>query len=71
MARISLEVIDPRHVVTVAWGWPDSSRCYAYSLSAVYDECDFLQDKKKILVIVCGGVGITLAQLQDWGTKNL
>ncbi|TQV68016.1 pyridoxal-phosphate dependent enzyme [Exilibacterium tricleocarpae] len=36
------------------------------SLSAVYDKCDFLKDKKSVLVIVCGGVGVTLGQLKDW-----
>ena len=36
------------------------------SLSAVYNECDALQDKKNILVIVCGGVGMTMSQLEEW-----
>ena len=36
------------------------------SLAPVYNGCDFLQDKKNILVIVCGGVGITFKQLQEW-----
>lgn len=36
------------------------------SLSAVYNACDFLNDKHNIVVIVCGGVGITLAQLTQW-----
>jgi L-serine/L-threonine ammonia-lyase len=36
------------------------------SLSAVYDGCDFLKDKHNILVIVCGGVGVTIGQLEKW-----
>jgi L-serine/L-threonine ammonia-lyase len=36
------------------------------SLTSVYDGCEFLRDKENILVIVCGGVGITLNQLQEW-----
>ncbi len=36
------------------------------SLSAVYKACDALQDKKNIVVIVCGGVGMTLSQLEKW-----
>jgi hypothetical protein len=27
---------------------------------------DFLADKKNILVIVCGGAGVTLEQLNTW-----
>jgi len=36
------------------------------SLSVVYNACDALQDKKNIIVIVCGGVGVTLGQLEKW-----
>ena len=36
------------------------------SLSAVYDGCDFLKGKQDIVVIVCGGVGVTLTQLDKW-----
>lgn len=36
------------------------------SLSAVYNECDFLKDKKNIVVIVCGGVGVTMDLLEKW-----
>ena len=39
------------------------------SLSAVYNGCDFLQDKQSIAVIVCGGVGVTLRQLEKWEQK--
>ncbi len=36
------------------------------SLSAVYKSCDFLKDKKNIVVIVCGGIGVTMDQLGAW-----
>ena len=39
------------------------------SLSTVYKGCDFLKDKKNIVIIVCGGVGVTLEQLKQWDTQ--
>lgn len=36
------------------------------ALAAVYEGCEFLQDKQTIGVIVCGGAGITQAQLSLW-----
>ena len=36
------------------------------SLAALYDEADFLSGKQNILVIVCGGVGVTISQLEQW-----
>jgi len=36
------------------------------SLSAVYKRCDGLKDKQNIVVIVCGGVGVTMEQLEKW-----
>ncbi len=36
------------------------------SLAAVYGAIDPLRDKSNILVIVCGGAGVTIQQLQDW-----
>ena len=36
------------------------------SLSVVYENAEILRDKKNILVIVCGGVGTTVQQLQQW-----
>jgi len=36
------------------------------SLSAIYNGCDFLVGKKNVIVIVCGGVGVTLNQLEEW-----
>ena len=36
------------------------------SLAAVDNSCDFLHDKHNIVVIVCGGVGVTMSQLEEW-----
>ncbi|MEM7029069.1 MAG: pyridoxal-phosphate dependent enzyme [Chloroflexota bacterium] len=36
------------------------------SLAPVYQSLDYLQDKERILVIVCGGSGVTMEQLQSW-----
>jgi hypothetical protein len=35
-------------------------------LAALYEGTDFLADKQNILAIVCGGVGVTIAQLKQW-----
>jgi len=39
------------------------------SLAAVYEGCELIQDKKNILVIVCGGVGASVEQLTRWGRE--
>lgn len=36
------------------------------SLAALYNGCDVLKDKQNIVVIVCGGVGVTMEQLEKW-----
>lgn len=36
------------------------------SLAAVYGGAPFLKDKRNVLVIVCGGVGVTRSQLDAW-----
>jgi len=36
------------------------------SLSVVYNPLDVIKKKNNILVIVCGGAGVTLNQLQNW-----
>lgn len=36
------------------------------SLSVLYNGIDFLKNKHTLLVIVCGGVGVTIEQLHDW-----
>jgi L-serine/L-threonine ammonia-lyase len=36
------------------------------SISTIYKGCDFLRDKQNIVVIVCGGVGVTIRQLDEW-----
>jgi len=36
------------------------------SLASVYDPIDVLMGKRDILVIVCGGAGVTISQLEAW-----
>ena len=36
------------------------------SLAALYEGADFLSHKQNILTIVCGGVGVTISQLEQW-----
>jgi L-serine/L-threonine ammonia-lyase len=36
------------------------------SLAAVYHPVDFLMNKRNILVIVCGGAGVTISRLEAW-----
>jgi L-serine/L-threonine ammonia-lyase len=36
------------------------------ALAAVYEPVGFLKDKSDVLIIVCGGVGVTMEQLQGW-----
>jgi L-serine/L-threonine ammonia-lyase len=40
------------------------------SLAVMYKPIDFLIDKENILIIVCGGVGVTVSRLEGW-KKNL
>ena len=39
---------------------------YSASLAVVDNGCDFLHDTFNIVVIVCGGVGVTMNQLEEW-----
>ena len=36
------------------------------SLAALDNDCGFLHDKQNIVVIVCGGVGVTMNLLEEW-----
>lgn len=36
------------------------------SLATVYEPIDLLKGKRAVLVVVCGGVGVTLEQLETW-----
>jgi L-serine/L-threonine ammonia-lyase len=40
------------------------------SLAVMYNPIDLLMDKENILIIVCGGVGVTVSQLDEW-KRNL
>ena len=67
-------VVSDQNAVNACWRFLEDHRimvepaCGA-SLAAVYDSCDFLQDKRNVVVIVCGGVGVTLSQLEEWRLK--
>ncbi len=39
------------------------------SLATLYNPVEFLMDKENILVIVCGGAGVTIAQIEAWKQK--
>ncbi len=39
------------------------------SLAMLYNPAEFLMDKENILVIVCGGAGVTIAQIEAWKQK--
>jgi hypothetical protein len=32
----------------------------------MYEPIDLLMDKDNILMVVCGGVGVTISQLDEW-----
>jgi L-serine/L-threonine ammonia-lyase len=36
------------------------------SLSTVYEPLDLLKENRDVLIVVCGGVGVTLEQLETW-----
>jgi L-serine/L-threonine ammonia-lyase len=39
------------------------------TLAVLYSPIDFLKDKENILVIVCGGAGVSIEQLEEWDKK--
>jgi L-serine/L-threonine ammonia-lyase len=39
------------------------------SLAAIYSKLDILRKKQNILVIVCGGAGVSIKQIEDWDKK--
>lgn len=69
--RVHTHVVSDKAAVDACGRFLDDHRilvepaCGA-ALAAVYAGCDFLQNKQTIAVIVCGGAGITQAQLSQW-----
>jgi len=67
-------VVSDRAAVTACLRFIDDQRmvvepaCGA-SLAAVYDRAPALEEYNSVLVIVCGGVTATLAQLQEWSNR--
>ena len=39
------------------------------SLATIYNPVEFLMDKECILIIVCGGAGVTISQIEAWKHK--
>ena len=39
------------------------------ALASLYDPAEFLKEKECILIIVCGGAGVTMSQLEAWKQK--
>lgn len=84
VAKRAFELLNEHHIVSHVVTDADAiNACYSFledhrtlvepacgaSLSAIYNGCDFLKDKQNIAVIVCGGVGVTMRQLEDWSRK--
>lgn len=67
-------VVSDRTAVTACLKFIDDQRmvvepaCGA-SLAAVYDRAPALEEYNSVLVVVCGGVTATVAQLQEWSTR--
>ncbi len=67
-------VVSDREAVNACLRFSDDHRilvepaCGA-SLAVVYDPIELLSDKQNILVVVCGGAGVTAAQLQEWDNR--
>ena len=38
-------------------------------LSLIYEKSECLADAQRILVVVCGGIGVNLDQLNSWATQ--
>ena len=68
---ITSQVVSDKQAVDACCRFVDDHRvlvepaCGA-SLAVAYEGCEALKDKHNILVIVCGGVGVSLAQLRQW-----
>ncbi|MFK7801410.1 MAG: pyridoxal-phosphate dependent enzyme [Anaerolineae bacterium] len=69
--RVQTHLVSDRAAVDACGRFLDQHRilvepaCGA-ALAAVYEGCDFLKNKQTIGVIVCGGAGISQAQLRLW-----
>ena len=64
-------LVSDRQAVEACWQFLDQQRvlvepaCGA-ALAALYELADPLVDKQNVLVIVCGGMGVTMAQMESW-----
>ncbi len=81
IAKKAFDLMDQNHIISHVVSDKEAvNGCYKFletnrimvepacgaSLSAVYNGCDFLKDKNNIVVIICGGVGVTMRQLEEW-----
>ena len=63
--------VNDKNAIEACWQFANDHRvlvelaCGA-ALSAVYDSVAEIEKYKKILVVVCGGIGVTLEQLHQW-----
>lgn len=64
-------VVSDRDAVNACLRFSDDHRvlvepaCGA-SLAVVYDSAEVVLDKTNVLLIICGGAGVTISQLQEW-----
>lgn len=69
--KVTSHIVSDRQALSACKQFLDDHRtlvepaCGA-ALAAVYDRADALADKKNILVVVCGGMGVSDVQLQQW-----
>ncbi|MCG6930145.1 MAG: pyridoxal-phosphate dependent enzyme [Desulfofustis sp.] len=69
--EIASLVVSDRQAVDACLRFADDHRvlvepaCGA-ALAAIYEDAEWLKDKTSILVVVCGGAGVTMEQLRRW-----
>jgi len=54
----------------VAWARNFNGAACGAGLSLLYDGAECLSDAKKILIVVCGGIGVDVDQLNDWAAQT-
>jgi L-serine/L-threonine ammonia-lyase len=68
---VTSQIVSDREALEACYRFLDDHRvmvepaCGA-TLSAVYNNAAVLQDSRKILVVVCGGMGVSMEQLEHW-----
>ena len=68
---VTSHIVSDREALEACYRFLDDHRvmvepaCGA-TLSAVYNSAPALQDSRKVLVVVCGGMGVSMEQLEHW-----